>query len=113
MNMKEIVQLLLPTKWSKRIGAMTCTLAIVLFGLPELYEKLSGTKLELRTALEIRIGVELLLLLLGTFIILVLVVVHCRNLEKKLNAPQKPIKPACVSLDPPPRYSITGRRRLS
>lgn len=92
---------------------MTGTLAVATFWLPETIEKLTATRLELRTALEIRIGAVLLVLLFGTFIILTLVLFYCHALKKKLQEPQKTIKTACASVDPPPRRSITGRRWLS
>jgi len=86
---KAILETWLPTKWSKLIAGLTIALVVPSTRLPEFlrYVQIEMTN---PTALLIRTGMPLLVLLSGTFLVLLMVIQHSKTLKSQ-KQPQAPM----------------------
>jgi hypothetical protein len=75
-----ILESWLPTKLTILIAGSTISLTLLAIGLPEYLQKIS-IQLSAEKTLLLRIVVPLTLLYLGTFIVLLLVLRHCKSLK--------------------------------
>lgn len=76
---KTILKSWLPTTWSRRIAAASIPTAVGAFFLPE-FLQLLYIEISRCTILLIRIGMPLLVLLFGTFLVLLIVVQHFKKI---------------------------------
>jgi len=87
----DILESLLPTKWSRWIASLSIISGIAVFFLPESL-KLLCIKISDSTALLLRISLPLFLWLLGSLLVLAIVVQYCKTLKTQ-KQPPSPILP--------------------
>jgi hypothetical protein len=84
-----ILEEYLPSRWSIWIAGLTPTLAFAAIFLPDFLQKI-GIPPTKEYILPLRIGLPLLILFLGTFVVLLLVVRHARTTKDLKKTPVHP-----------------------
>lgn len=101
---KAILEAWLPTTWSRLTAGATISSAIGAFFLPE-FLRLLCIQISDRITLLIRIGMPLLVLLSGTFLVLLIVVQHSKILKSQ-KQPQLPMPPPVAKPTQLPKEQI-------
>lgn len=107
--MKELLAEILPTVGTRVVSVVSIAVGTSAFFLPTILSEQFNLRLEPRAALEMRLGLPMLVFFLGSLIVNVLLLFHVRSInaqfdEAKKKSPSLP--PAGATIDPSKRRSI-------